>query len=152
MPAVTALPETTEAVEEPIGWSVPVGWKAMPAGQMVYAAFAATGDDPPLRVTVIPLPAQPLLPNVNRWEGQLGLPASGEADLGKKVRRIDVAGVAVDVVDLTGPDGQQRLLGAVIPQGERMWFIKMMGPAEKVAGQKENFEGFVRSVRFREKK
>lgn len=137
----------------PISWTVPAGWKPLPAGQMRYAAFAVSQEHPDTVVTVIPLPPSPLLANVNRWEGQLGLPPSEEKDLDKVVRHLDLPAGHVDMVELLGPEKpgepRQRMLGAIMPQGdEQMWFFKLSGPDAVIAGQKENFEAFIRSVKL----
>lgn len=42
----------------------------------------------------------------------------------------------------------QRMLGAVIPHGNRTWFFKLTGPPDVVADEKERFDAFVKSVRF----
>jgi len=47
--------------------------------------------------------------------------------------------------DSTGP---QRMLGAILPHGQWMWFFKLVGPPELVGRQKENFEQFIRSITF----
>ncbi|MGE5611726.1 MAG: hypothetical protein ACM359_20940 [Bacillota bacterium] len=138
--------------EKRLDWTVPADWKAMPARSMRYATLAAKAD-PTVELAVFPLPPQPLLPNVNRWEGQLGLPPTPEADLGKVVKHLDVNGIPVETVDLLGPvpaAGQPRMqmLAAVINEPNRSWFFKMMGPAEKVGPQKANFDAFIRSLRF----
>lgn len=139
----------------PIQWTVPAGWKALPSQAMRYASFAVSPADPSVVLTVIPLPrdANPLLPNINRWEAQVGLPPTAEADLAKVVKQVELSpGVKADVVDLVGKDpGTQkptRMLAAIVPHGSTSWFIKLLGPAEVVGEQKENFDAFVRSLRF----
>src|SRR5687768_12241823 len=64
-------------------WTVPAAWRPIPASGMRYAAFQITEDEPAVVLTVIPLPPSPLAANVNRWEGELGLPASKEEDVDK---------------------------------------------------------------------
>lgn len=49
------------------------------------------------------------------------------------------------------PVVKQRLLGAMILTDREAWFVKLMGRADDVAGQKDNFITFVRSLRFPEK-
>ena len=120
---------------------------------MRFAAFALTEDEPPVTLTVIPLPSSPLLANVNRWEGELGLPPSDDAGLDKVVQHIDSDGGAhVDLVDLTGPESadkpRQRMLAALIENQGRTWFFKAVGPAETMGAQRDNFEKFLRSVKF----
>src|SRR5262245_14839287 len=43
-----------------------------------------------------------------------------------------------------------RLLAAMIPAGERVWFIKMSGAEPKIAAEKKSFEQFVGSLKFSE--
>jgi hypothetical protein len=133
-------------------WTVPAGWKPLPASGMRFAAFAITDDTPPVTLTVIPLPSSPLLANVNRWEGELGLPHSNEAGLDKVVQHIDANGAHIDLVDLTGPESpdkpRQRMLAALIENQGKTWFFKAVGPAEKMAAQKDNFENLLKSVKF----
>jgi hypothetical protein len=111
-------------------------------------------DNPPLDLTVTPLPlmAGELLPNVNRWRGQLGLPPTNEAEVSKDVTPVKVAGQDANLVDLTGPDPgsegkpQQRMLAAIVPLGGRVWFFKLSGAAERVGPQKQAFEMLVKSA------
>lgn len=128
----------------------------MPAGQMRYAVFAVNDATPPVLVTVIPLgrEAGQLLPNVNRWEQQVGLSPSSEAELPKVVKHVTLADFSTaDVVDLIGPEAQagaarQRILAAIVRHGDRVWFFKLAGPADVVGGQKAAFEQFLQSVHF----
>src|SRR5215204_5649599 len=41
-----------------------------------------------------------------------------------------------------------RLLGAIAPAGESVWFLKLTGPTPEVAAHEREFEHFVRSLRF----
>lgn len=42
----------------------------------------------------------------------------------------------------------ERMLGAIVPQGEQLWFWKLSGPIEAVAAQNESFRKLIESVRF----
>lgn len=46
---------------------------------------------------------------------------------------------------------QNRLLGAIIPHGEKTWFVKLAGPDKTVADQQTSFRAFVSSIRFPDK-
>jgi hypothetical protein len=48
-------------------------------------------------------------------------------------------------------DTSRRLLAAIFPQGDRTWFFKLVGPPQDVEEHKEEFDRFVRSVRFTNK-
>ena len=43
-----------------------------------------------------------------------------------------------------------RMLGAILPQGERAWFFKLAGAYDSVAEQADRFRTFIESVRFGE--
>jgi hypothetical protein len=44
-----------------------------------------------------------------------------------------------------------RMLAAILPHANQMWFFKLLGPAPAVGEHREAFERFVRSVRFTDK-
>jgi hypothetical protein len=50
----------------------------------------------------------------------------------------------------TKPTGEptDRMLGAIVPRGEQLWFFKLMGPKDPVAAQTEGFTALLKSVRF----
>src|SRR5262249_29271674 len=43
---------------------------------------------------------------------------------------------------------QTRLIAAIFPQPEKVWFFKLEGPAEHVAEHKAKFDDFLQTVRF----
>src|ERR1700739_3174762 len=47
---------------------------------------------------------------------------------------------------------QQRLLGAILPHGDRTWFFKLLGPEDAVEKHAKEFKQFVHSVRFTDDK
>jgi hypothetical protein len=44
--------------------------------------------------------------------------------------------------------GRSRMLAAIVPHGDRIWFFKVLGPEEQVGEQKEAFDQFISSIRF----
>ncbi|HEX8521608.1 MAG TPA: hypothetical protein VF669_05070 [Tepidisphaeraceae bacterium] len=136
----------------PLSWRVPAGWKEQQSSQqMRFATFVVNEGNPPVEFTVIPLGAEAgeLLPNLNRWEGQLGLPSSSKEQADKIVKHTHINGLHADVVDLTSADSaspRQRMLAAIIPHAGRVWFFKMVGPEPIVSAQKQNFDAFMNSL------
>jgi hypothetical protein len=92
-----------------------------------------------------------MLDNINRWRGMVGLePINDEKQ--QPVERIKMAGQDGALFDMSGPakDGQppRRLMIAMVPAGQSVWFFRMSGPAEAVETQKSNFDALLKSVRF----
>jgi hypothetical protein len=157
--AVTAVAGATGAQSAAAPtWTVPSGWKELPAQEMRFATFAVCPDRPEVVLTVVPLgDAGTLAANVNRWEGQVGKPPTPDDQVEKVVQHLDSNGLHFDVVDVEGPGlrvqaGEtpqpKRMLAAMVPGGGRTWFFKLIGPPDVVAAQKGNFDAFIRSVRF----
>src|SRR5688572_13881904 len=82
-------------------WTVPAGWKELPSQQMRFAAFAVAPDRPEVVMTVVPLGGASggLAANINRWEGQIGLPPTPETEIAKVTRHEDINELHVDWVD-----------------------------------------------------
>ncbi len=136
-------------------WVVPQGWTRLPDQQMRYATFSVDPADSKLNVVVYnfgPESGQ-LLPNVNRWEQQIGATPSQLADLPKVVTHIHSNGLEIDSVDIAAPaaagqaDGT-RMLAAIIPTGEQVWFLKFVGPTSKIAAKKTEYDAFLKSISF----
>jgi hypothetical protein len=159
-PTTAPAPEMTAAAQRPdaaapasaapFTWTVPTGWKQLPANQMRVATFSVN-DNPPVELTVIALgpEAGELLPNINRWENQLGLPRSPKESVDKVVKQQDINNLHVDLVDLSSPEStnpRQRMLAAIVPHADRIWFFKLTGPHEIVSAQKPSFDSFINSL------
>jgi hypothetical protein len=96
-------------------WTLPQGWQQKPASGMRYATIdvpsAAGALD--LSVTVLPKNEPDLavyaLSNVNRWRGQLGLPALSPAELKNNVEPLELAGATATLVDMVGNKPQDNM-------------------------------------------
>jgi hypothetical protein len=136
-------------------WQVPAGWQEVAAGQFLVAKFMVSGSgdaQAAINVSMSQGDGGGLAGNVNRWRGQLGLGPLAGAELNQSVSAVDTAGGKASVVELDGKDartGQSaRLIGAIVPLGDRTWFYKLMGNAKVVDTQKEAFLAFVKSVKY----
>jgi hypothetical protein len=61
-----------------------------------------------------------------------------------------VAGCQTDEIRTYRVDkaNMTRLLGAILPHGDSTWFIKVMGPSKAVSVHEEEFNTYLRSLRF----
>jgi hypothetical protein len=144
-----------EAASESPRWSVPAGWIQLPAQQMRFATFQVDPSNPKIAVVVYSFGPESgaLLPNVNRWESQIGAPTSSEADLPKVVKKLKSHGLEIDDIDIHGPaaEGQsegQRMLAAIIRVTGKVWFLKLAGSESVVAAHKAEYDAFLRSIEF----
>lgn len=133
--------------------ATPKGWTSGSADGMRKAAFVVQDGERKVEITAIDLAAGAgaLLPNVNRWRGQVKLGEITQDELNKAIRPILVAGVEGQYVELVGPEGadsRQAILGVVAIREEKAWFFKLWGDADLALREKTRFEEFVESVQF----
>ena len=94
-------------------WTTPEGWTQQPGSGLRFATLVVDGSDPALEVSVTKLPLfggrdDYLLQNINRWRGQVGLPAMqggdwlAEATAAGEVEQTDVEDQDVTIVALPG--------------------------------------------------
>ena len=141
----------------PLQYTLPAGWKEKPLSPMRLASFKAiapNGKETDVSVVSLPGIAGGDLANVNRWRGQVNLGPIDEDTLAKTAGHVQANGHDYLVVDLVsdapmGENGEkQRILAAILDEGERSWFIKMMGEDAAVAAQKSAFTDFLRSLKI----
>jgi hypothetical protein len=94
----------TSQQDQPITWMNPEGWERQAGNEMRFATLRLKAKDNPLEISVTDLPpsAASVLPNVNRWRGQLGLPAVSESDLPKVTAQLKIDSATATTVDFTG--------------------------------------------------
>jgi hypothetical protein len=100
-------------------------------------------------VVVLPGPAGGELANVNRWRGQIGLPATDEASLARARTTVQSKAGTVNVYDFTseGTKKSRLVAGSLLIDGSS-WFVKLTGDAEPVAAARADFLRILESLRL----
>jgi hypothetical protein len=159
-------PPTLTLPDKPLrmhAWAEPEGWTRDVSPKPMLAARYTRGEgDQALELTVSALPGNGggLLPNINRWRGQLGLPPIREDDepsmreLLKPENLINVADGRGLLVEMSSEafDAalRRKVLVLLAPRREEIWFIKMTGPEKEVDGQRQGLALWMRSFKLRE--
>jgi len=146
--------EPAVAADDKPTWTVPADWKAGELAQFLVAKFLIQGSGTAaaaVNVSQLNGDGGGLLPNINRWRGQLSQTPLTEADIAK-LTTIDISGVQATVADITGTDARTgqptRLIGVVLPLAGQTWFYKLMGDPAVVAQQKDALIQFVQSAKY----
>lgn len=154
--AATPAPADSNPAASPSGslhWATPASWQVQPASGLRAASFLAPGvGGATADVSVVTFAGAggDVLANINRWRGQIQLPPIGAADLPANVTALEEPAGRFTVADILGPAAAGKpatqILGAWLEQADRVWFFKMMGPADVVEAQRAAFLGFLQSV------
>lgn len=135
--AAPAAPEASQALH----WDTPAGWKELPGTGMRLATMIPPGPGK-AEATVVALPGDVggELANVNRWRGQIGLPAFDEKGLAKSRTKTSSKAGPVTVYDFTS-DGTKktRVVAGTLSSKGRIWFFKLTGDADAVAAARAGF-------------
>lgn len=129
----------------PFEYETPEQWKKAPNGIMAKLTFVVqTGPQTKVEITVTPSGGE-LLANINRWRGQVGLPPVTAEEASKIVKPLQADGVNQQYLKLVG--AKETILGVIFERDG--WFFKLRGDKELAERERERFEAFVRSVKFR---
>jgi hypothetical protein len=141
-----------------ITMTAPAGWQQMPpSSSFVAAEFAlprAAGDDADGRLT-ISTAGGTVEANIDRWKSQFDAQAKQAPQ-----EEIDVAGLKVTLVDLSGNFNDQRgpfapaverpgyrMIAAIVPVEGQLHFIKATGPEKTIASHADKIHEFIRTVK-----
>jgi len=127
-------------------WTAPKGWQEQQPGPMQDGKFLVANGKATVTISIFQGATGGTLANVNRWRTQqIGLPAVQESDLASLLTPLDLPDTKANLVDMTGP--KQRLVAAIVPRGEQVWFFKLAGEDAAVGAEKKAFVEFVKTAK-----
>ncbi len=113
-------------------WKLPEGWtEEEPKEKLRYKTIYPGAKEPEVTVSFLP-GVQPLVENINRWRGQLGLAELGPFDLEGFYRKETIDDRAIYLVDFTGPGSKAKAMAMGQPQPMNApraeWTVKHQAP------------------------
>lgn len=143
---VSARPVAESPTPQSVVWTAPAGWTPDPEPRQFRVATYTTQEGVEVAVSALGGRAGGIVPNINRWRGQLGLPP------------IDASEVEGDLVAVTGSDplvrvldiqNDQRAVVAIVEPGDgQTWFVKATDDIARLDGVKGELIEFARSIRL----
>ena len=144
--APTELANAQEAPVSKRTWAAPKGWQEQQPGPMQDGKFLVADGKATVTISIFQGATGGTLANVNRWRTQqIGLPAVQESALANLLTPLDLPDTKANLVDMTGP--KQRLVAAIVPRGEQVWFFKLLGEDAAVGAEKKAFIEFVKGAK-----
>ncbi|MEZ5944815.1 MAG: hypothetical protein R3C18_25795 [Planctomycetaceae bacterium] len=132
----------------PFDYELPEGWEVASGSPIRVASFSCPGDAGPLDISVTRFPGGgDLLPNINRWRGQVMLSEITADELPTVMKPIEVSGVESYFAEIVGDD--VGILVAAVPDGDAQWFFKAQGPVATIEAEGEHFQEFLRSIKLK---
>lgn len=148
MNATPGLIAQTSGIVAP-EWTAPTAWVSQPESPMRKGSWKTGADKTAAEVSVTAFPGDVggLQANVNRWCGQVGLPAPATPEeLAKLCVAATVAGLPATRVELV--NGDKALTTVLVQHDGATWFFKLSGATTSVAAANADFASFLASVKF----
>ncbi|QDU31937.1 hypothetical protein ETAA8_70990 [Anatilimnocola aggregata] len=135
---------------EDLKFEMPEGWTETAGNQFSLKAFEVKDGDEKIDITVSAAGGD-LTANMNRWRGQVNLPEATAEDLAKAYKPIEVNGQEGQFIEMhSAADAPQKqsILGVVVVDGDRTWFVKLRGNTALAERERANFEAFAKSLKW----
>jgi hypothetical protein len=140
-----------------LGWDAPAEWEKRPDQAMRIVTLAPKGTTgAECYITILGGSGGGVEPNLNRWRQQMGQPPLDSKALAA-LETIQVLGRDAKLIEVTGNftdmEGNKKvesagLLGVVCPVEGALLTIKMTGPSDVIARERDRFLAFCRSLRL----
>lgn len=147
MPALPPPPVPT-ASGNPT-WETPKHWLPGKVSSMRVGSFLVqdeNGKELDFSITTFPGDVGGLLPNINRWLGQVNLPEVNPDSQSKYVSEIILDEKSAQL--LIAENEEKSVYGALYFGPSQSWFFKLIGDSELARVEKENFLTLLESVCF----
>lgn len=126
-------------------FETPDGWTDGGGSAMRKASFLTPGG---AEVTAFAFPAAGQmgdpLGNANRWRGEVQLESTTQEELDAESEEMTLLGEPGHYFEFVGPE--QTTHAAMVVLGQRAWFFKIRGPGDEVAGQRETFREWLKTL------
>ncbi|VAX40452.1 hypothetical protein MNBD_PLANCTO02-1855, partial [hydrothermal vent metagenome] len=142
-------PKPSTSTSSSLKQTVPKNWKQGRLSSMRQAAFEVEEGNKKVEITVMTAGGD-LLPNVNRWRGQVNLKPIGKDELKNTIQPIRIDGHDGMFFELIGTKGTKNIsiFAVVVEVNHQQWFIKLTGDSLLAAKEKERFLAYAKSIKF----
>ena len=131
-----------------VAFTLPEGWEDAGATGMRKVNLRVSDANGSAEITGLTFPGDVggNLANINRWRGQIGLPAAQPDELPEFTSDTTLSGHRGLYVRMEG--SEKSLIGAILPFHGDTWFFKMIGDSQTVLAQEAAMQAFLDSVQM----
>jgi hypothetical protein len=147
----SAEPQLKLAQNLPFDCEIPSNWEPGRPSSFQLAVFAIRNGAQSGTVSVSTAGGD-VATNINRWREQVKLPDASEAEMAKDMQKLTIDGQDAIYIELAGPETSQprkAILGVIVQARGKQWFIKLTADSELAKTRKQEFEEFVKSIKFK---
>ena len=142
------VPSNPPPPSSDLKFDAPKEWKPSAGNQFSLKAFEVVDGDEKVEITVSATGGD-LLANMNRWRAQVGQTEFKQEELTEALKPREVNGLSAMFIEMHSPEtapNKQSILGVVVPDGDRTWFIKLRGSTKVAEQERQRLEDFAKSL------
>ncbi len=146
--APSSAPAISPQKSSKVAYDLPEGWRESTGSSISLVSLAVDHEAGTSKISVTRLGGGgDLLPNINRWRGQVKLDPIKSSELEASLEEVKVDGQPGKLTFLEGPD--QSIFVATVVQDGAKWFYKLQGPTPAVKAEQAHFREFLKSVKIK---
>ena len=86
--------------------------------------------------------------NVNRWRGQVGLPAASPEEIASDLQTFDANGRTVNYIKIYNEEGGKGIIAAIIDLSPKYWYFTAKGSVDELKANAADIEAFLKSLQI----
>lgn len=138
---------TAQAPDSGFTADLPGGWAEKPGSGMRMASYSIEGTS--IDFYLISLTMGDVPSNVNRWRGQVGLPAATPEEIAGDVQTFEVDGHAVNYIEIYNEEGGQGIAAAIVDLSPKFWYFTAKGSVDELKAHASAIHAFLESIQIK---
>jgi hypothetical protein len=126
--------------------TLPEGWTEVPGSGMRKASYTIAGTS--IDFYLIALSMGDVPSNVNRWRGQVGLPAAAPEEIAQEVQSFQASGHDVSYIEIYNAEGGKGIIAAIVDLSPSYWYFTAKGSVDELKAHASEIRGFLESLKI----
>mgnify|MGYP001046107257 CR=1 FL=1 len=126
---------------------LPEGWTEQGSSGMRMASY--TIDETSIDFYLTSLTMGDVPSNVNRWRGQVGLPAASPEQIASEIQTFEADGRAVSYIEIYNEEGGKGIIAAIVDLSPKYWYFTGKGSVDELKAHTGEVRAFLESIQFR---
>lgn len=124
---------------------LPAGWEEIPSSSSMRLVSYSI-EDTSIDFYLIALSMGDVASNVNRWRGQVGLPAASAEEIAADVGAFDVEGHSTRYIEIYNEEEGMGIIAAIIDLTPSYWYFTAKGSVDELKAHAGDIRSFIESI------
>lgn len=126
---------------------LPEGWTEAAGSGMRMVSYVI--EDTSIDFYLISLTMGDVPSNVNRWRGQVGLPAASPEEIAGDLQTFEAHGRSVNYIEIYNEEGGKGIIAAIVDLSPKYWYFTAKGSVDELKANAADIENFLKSLQIK---